>query len=309
MKYSKYIIIIVIILITACDLTSPERFERDELVIAGYLQAGKPVSIDNPIFIGKTVSTEGGNFEDVFIDSAFVTIENIDEVITDTLQFGFSEFKIGYYNDDLVIKAGNTYKIMVETEIDSMLIYAYAFTTVPDSIYLDLDYNDLVTVEYGFADEYDEILPQIPYDEIEDNFPVYSRYDDGSVVYTYYNYYCLEEFSTDLEFTEPIMGYEHLEEDDEESYNSPLSRNMRESSMIWRYQPLQDDEGNWYLLEETYDGGFSYYGRYRLTIYSVDQNFYTYKYHSESHLYGGIVGGIGYFGSVSGEDFYTKVTK
>jgi hypothetical protein len=308
MKYS-IIIIITLLLISACDLTSPQRYQQNELVIAGYLTAGKNVTMDNAIFIGKTVSTQGGNAMDVFIDDAVVTIENIDEGQTYLMFFGYSETKAGYYNNFLHIKAGDTYKIQVEAVIDSITVQAHAFTTVPDSIYLDLDYRGLATPEYGFADGYSDDLPAIPYDGLEDNFPIYSRYQNGSVVYSYYNFYCLEEFSTDLEFTEPIFGYEYLEEDDEDSYNSPLSNNMRESSMIWRYQPLQHEDGYWYLLEETYDGFFQYYGRYRITIYSADTNFYTFQYHSERYLYGGIVGGIGYFGSVSGEDFYTTITK
>ncbi|MCF7911027.1 MAG: hypothetical protein K9M99_00740 [Candidatus Cloacimonetes bacterium] len=307
----KYIIMIIITLslITACDLTSPERYVKDKLVIAGYLIAGKTVSVDNPIFIGKTISTEGGNILDVIIPDATVTIENMNEELIFQLYFNDSFPNFGYYNNALIIKAGNTYEIQVEAVIDSVTVQAYAQTTVPDSIYLDLDYRGLATPEYGFADEYSDNLPAIPFTEMEDNFPIYSRYTDGSVVYSYYNFYCLEEFSTELEFTQPIFGYEHLEEDDADSYNSPLSNNMRESSMIWRYQPLQDEDGYWYLLEETYDGGFQYYGRYRITIYSADTNFYTYQYHSESYLYGGIVGGIGYFGSVSGEDYYTTVIK
>jgi hypothetical protein len=298
-----------IIFIPACELTSPQRFDGEQLVIAGYLQAGKTVSLENPIFIGKTVSAEGGNFLDVFLDDALVTIENVSLAHKDTLQFGISENSIGFYNENLMINAGDSYKIEVEAVIDSAVVYAWGITTVPDSIYLDLDYYGLATDEYGYAEEFSESLPKIPYDEIEDNFPVYSRYKDGSVIFSYYNYYCLEEFSTSLEFTNPIMGYDHLEEDDEESYNSPLSYNMRESSSIWRYQPQQDEQNNWYLLEKTYDGGFQYFARYRLTIYSVDINFYTYKYHSESYMYGGIKEGIGYFGSVSGEDFYTEIVK
>jgi hypothetical protein len=308
MKYLMFAIIIIITL-SACELTSPVRFENDMLVIAGYLQAGKAVSIDNPVFVGKTVAAEGGHFFDIFLDDAFVTIEDINLTQKDTLYFGIYGTKIGYYNDNLIIQSGHSYKISVRALIDSMTINAYAITTVPDSVVLNLDYYGYATPDTGYAEEYSSQLPKIKYSQIEEKFPVYSRYANGDVIYSYYHYYCLAEFSTALEFTNPIMGYNHLEEDDEESYNSPLSYNMRESTMIWRYQPLQDEQGDWFLLEETYDGGFTYYAPYRLTIYSVDQNFYTYKYHSESYFYGGIQGGIGYFGSVAGEDFFTEIIK
>ncbi len=303
------LLVICILIINACDLTGPQRFEDDQLVIAGYLQAGKNVSMQNPIFIGKTAPANGGHFLDVFIVDAQVTITNMNDGQIDTLSFDMTEYEIGFYNDNILVKAGNTYKIEVHTIIDSQEVYAFAETTVPDSISIDLDHNQVASDVYGYADQSSENLPSIPYDRIETDFPVYIELNSSEVVYSYYNFYCLEDFSTDLEFTQPFMSFTHLEPEDESAYNSPLENNLRENNMLWRYQPQQDDEGNWFLLDDYYAAGFSYYARYRLTIYSVDENFYTYKFHSESYLYGGITGGIGYFGSVAGEDFYTTVTK
>lgn len=308
----KFLIFFICLTLTfsACDLTSPKRFDDDLLVISGYLQAGKTIDMENPIFVGKTVGTEGGNAFNTIIADALVTIEDYSDNSLDTLSYIFDSSGVGYYNQNLLIQPGVTYKIAVSAVIDFDTLYAWAETTVPPDMYLDLDYYNLATENYGYANEYmEEQLPEIPYENVENDFPVYSRFDDSSVVHIYYNYLCLEEFSTSLEFTDPIFGYDHLEEDDQESYDSPLSNNMRESNMLWRYQPLQDSDGNWYLLENTYAGGFQYYGRYRITIFSVDKNFYTYKYHSEGYSNGGIQGGIGYFGSVNGEDFYTKIIK
>jgi len=50
------------IMLIRCDLTSPDRFESDILVVAGYLQAGKSITVKNPIWIRKTASVNGSNF-------------------------------------------------------------------------------------------------------------------------------------------------------------------------------------------------------------------------------------------------------
>ena len=56
------IISIMFIMLIRCDLTSPDRFESDILVVAGYLQAGKSITVKNPIWIRKTASVNGSNF-------------------------------------------------------------------------------------------------------------------------------------------------------------------------------------------------------------------------------------------------------
>ena len=193
--------------------------------------------------------------------------------------------------------------------INSQEVFAFAETTVPPVVEINVDYHELATSDYGFADTLSSELPTIPYDNIDDDFPVYFALNSGDILYTSYNFYCLEEFSENLEYTMPFMDFTHLEVEDEEAYNSVMSNNIRESNMIWRYEPEQDDLGNWFRLDEFYAGGFNYFGRYRFTVYIVDENYYTYRYHSQSYFHGGINGGIGYFGSVTGEDYYTRIIK
>lgn len=196
----------------------------------------------------------------------------------------------------------------METVIDSQTVHASATITVPDYMEINMDYYDHAVPDSDFADEEPQVYPKVKYELINDDYPVFCRFDNDDVVYSYYNFYCMEDFSTDLEFTVPFMDYTHLEEEDEGAYNNPMEKNFRESNMLWRYIP-QHFVDDYILLNDYYANGFTFYGKYRLTIYSVDLNFYTYKYHSESYFHGGINGGIGYFGTVSGEDYYTEVVK
>ena len=54
---------------------------------------------------------------------------------------------------------------------------------------------------------------------------------------------------------------------------------------------------------------FVFYGKHRVSFLSIDDNFYKYLYKSQGYFYGGVTGGIGYFGSASRQTMYTKVTK
>ncbi|MCF7918330.1 MAG: DUF4249 domain-containing protein [Candidatus Cloacimonetes bacterium] len=313
----KKIIILtaIILLLSGCELTAPQRYEKESLVVSGYLIAGKTVSIQHPIFVGRTISADGGTMDDILITNAEVKLMKLDinHVAQDTFALSFAididNLLFGYQSEEVTIEPATTYRIEVHAILDSQDVFAWAETTVPETVEINIDYNGLATPEYGFADEFSPDLPAIPYDNVNNDFPIYFALNSDAILYTSYNFYCLEEFSTSLEYTIPFMNFTHLEEEDEEAYYSVMSNNLREVNMSWRYEPGQDDEGNWYRLDDFYAIGFSYYGQYRLTIYIVDQNYYTYHYHSESYLHGGIHGGIGYFGSVTGEDYFTRITR
>lgn len=309
-----FILLTVIFALSSCDTTSSARYDNQMLVIGGYLVAGENIPPENPIFVGKTIETDGGSFTDIFLDNAQVIIIETASNDTFLLNFAiiFDEYEnpvFGYNCPDITILPQHTYRIEVNAIIDSEPVFAWAETTVPEIVDIDMDYYNTADEQNGYAETYSDILPKIPYEEVDDNYPIYLALNSGESINTNYKFYCLEEFSTDLEFTEPFMDFTHLEEDDEEAYNSIMSNNLRETNILWRYKPQLDEDGNWFRLDDYYAGGFRYFARYKLTVYIVDENYYTFNYHSQSYLHGGINNGIGYFGSVTGKDFYTEIVK
>lgn len=308
------ILITALILLASCEFTAPDRYEENKLVIAGYLKSGEPVTLDNAIFVGKTISVEGESFEEILITDAEVNLIDVAEADTFMMGFGIDinedgSMIFGYYNQFIEIEPQKTYRIEVSAVVDSQEVFAWAETTTPKALNINMDYYENSQENYGFSEELIPNLPQVPYEDVDKEFPIYLNMDSGDVVYTNYKFYCLEEFSTDLEWTEPFADFTHLDEENEDEYNSVMGNNLREASMSWRYQPQQDENGNWFLMDDYYKGGFRFYGAWRLNVYVVDVNYYTYIYHSENYLHGGIHGGIGYFGSVSGEDFYIDIIK
>lgn len=308
------LILILIIIIASCEFTAPERYTENKLVIAGFLKAGENLTIDNAIFVGKTVSVQGDQIEDILLDDANVSLINTTTQDTFMLSFEidldqYDNLIFGYCNNSVIIQPSVKYRIEVTARIDSQQVFAWAETEVPEIVDIELDHYGNSASGYGFSDVFPEIYPQVPYNKVDNDFPIYLSLNDNDILYLSYQFYCMEEFSTNLEYTEPFADFTHLDPEDEDNYNSIMSNNIRESEMLWRYQPHLDEYGNWYLEDDAYKEGFRFYGRWKLTIYSTDINFYTYNYHSENYLHGGIKGGIGYFGSVAGEDFYTKITK
>ena len=56
-----------------------------------------------------------------------------------------------------------------------------------------------------------------------------------------------------------------------------------------------------------FESNLLFFGRYRISVFHVDENYYRYLYKPEGYNFGGVEQGIGYFGSRSGQSIYTRV--
>ena len=88
----------------------------------------------------------------------------------------------------------------------------------------------------------------------------------------------------------------------EAEYMSGLCKYLRRNMNYYMYQPE-----NYMISLNSYESSLLFYGRTKISVYSIDSNYLNYLYKSDGYTHGGVVGGIGVFGSKSGKVLYTKV--
>ncbi|MBN1327632.1 MAG: DUF4249 family protein [Candidatus Cloacimonetes bacterium] len=309
MKYFFYIVIMSVILLSGCEqLTSTRRFTEDHYyVVTGKLYENLPVTPERAIFIGKTIPAEGGNLMEMLISDAAVQITDLQSNVVYPLEFvneiNGNSLNIGYYDasETLVPQAQKQYRLEavfydnLTESIDSL----WAVTTVPQPIEIEID--SLVFT----ADTTLTGWPELVYETANLEHPLTIKAEDGSQQQLYFLFYCLENWQN-ARYINPFADHDYP--DDEEEYEDPTYGYPRKIEYFNLYMPeLDPEDGLYYIIDRSYKGNFIFYGRYSVTIYNIDDNFYQYLYRPEGYNFGGINNGIGYFGAVSGNTIFTRV--
>lgn len=299
----KYIMLILVgFVLTSClDFTSPDRYNKKLYFLTGLLNQGSTITLENPILLGKTISVEDMTLEDLVIMDADVNVYeyNPDNELTNSVQLDFSydpdpeEKKWGYvdFEQMMVIQSGFRYKIIAvvnqQDTISASTIVPEVITILPDPT--------------GYCDDMDaEPYPEMVYDYIDRDHPIQIETETNDVFPLYAEFYCLEEWYV-AEWVRPFDSDHPL---DEEEYESPSNGWPRKIVSFYPFQP----ENN-LVNYQFYQSAFAFYGRYQVTINAMDDNYYHYLYKPEGYNHGGINGGIGYFGSVSGKKMYTRIVE
>jgi len=293
---------------TACSkFTAPERFAGDVYTLAGLLYAGETISVEHPIYITRNSSINDFDPLSIFVTDATATIQDLNsgEQWTLTCIPDLSEFKYKYINlEEHVIQPEHTYKIEVSIPGREQKITAQ--TTVPFATEL---IPDLYNLGNGFSLTEDG-MNNINYSTVDVKYPLTIKTGSYSGAFNFLGeFYCLEDFSTALEFTTPVFGVVHPDTTLAEAYYAG-GESIRRIKFMGRYasQAQPGLEGN-YLVVKDYKQAFVFYGRYRISIYIVDDNYYRYTYMPEGYLYGGVQGGLGYFGSAGGGRMFAHLVK
>jgi len=304
----RILLAVTLLLVISCSkFTAPERFEGDVYTLAGLLMAGQPINSEHPVYITRSASIEDFNPMTLYVSDAIVLIKDTTTNEQWDLEpiIDFTELKIKYIDlNEHIILSGHTYSI--EVSIVGREQKITASTTVPQAVELVPDiYN------HGNGYTMDEAsMNSIVYSEIDQKYPL--ALNTGSFAGSC-NYlaemYCLEEFSTALEFTTPVFGFTNPDTTMVDQYYAS-GESIRRIKFMGRFtsQPQPDMVGN-YLLVRDYKQAFVFYGRYRVSQYIIDDNYYHYSFMPEGYFHGGVSGGLGYFGSASGGRMYCKVVK
>lgn len=318
MRKILLLIIPLLLVLTACsDFTSPKRFTESQYTLSAVLTAGTYISLENPVIIGKSVNLADLNSPDMFISNAQVNITELYQG-AEVTTFGLFPYHIvlpntadtvTLYIDTMqhIIQPGHTYH--VEVTIPGYAKTIMADTVVPEAVELEPDFNHLNNPAQGYTTVYSDSLPVMPYDRINLDYPLALRVDGEQTVNTLFELYCLEEFSTDLEFTTSFLGQEHPPSSLESNYYASSGETIRRINFMARMVSKMADSGKYYILLQDYRQGFVFFGRYRVTASVIDDNYYYYKFMTDGYLHGGVVNGIGCFGSRAGGTLYTRIVK
>ncbi len=318
MKYILLLLSLFVLLLTACsDFTAPKRYQADQYTLSAILVAGSTISFDNPVIIGKSVDLDHLNSPDMFVHNAHVrmtesylgTVINEFDLQPFSIVLPNTTDSITFYIDpaEHVIQPTHTYHI--EVTIDGYSKTISAETTVPKMSQLNTDFYHWNVPGQGYTTTLSDTLPVIPYKRIDLDYPVALQVDGIQAANTLVELFCMEEFSDSLEFTTHFFGQVHPPESMRSDYYASSGETIRRINFMARLQSGQFDDGNYYLLLQDYKVGFIFYGRYMVTAYTIDDNYYYYKFMPDGYFHGGVQNALGCFGSKSGGTMYTKIVK
>jgi len=244
----------------------------------------------------------------LFVFDADVRVRNLDTEEESPLSPTLHELRIKYIDPaETPILPGHRYRVEVQVPGYDKLIWAE--TTVPQSVVLETDPWGSNPPGTGYSLDPDT-QNVISFSEIDASYPIIVNTGQTQGSFNFFGEtWCLEDFSTELEYTNPIFGATHPEAADSTAYNSGRFR-LRRINFMHRFAsgPLAGLPDNYLILDE-YRNSFIFYGRYSVTVYIVDDNYYRYSYMPEGYFHGGVNNALGYVGSASGGKLYARIVK
>ncbi|MDD3535663.1 MAG: DUF4249 family protein [Candidatus Cloacimonetes bacterium] len=309
----KHIAILVfsLLLVAACsDYHSAPRFEGEVYSVAGLLISGHSIDLEHPLYITKSANISEFDPLNLFVTEAELKIFELDTGKSWELEhvIDFSQMRVKWIDPQRnIIQPG--YRYRMELRIPRLTEIISAETTVPPPAELNPDYYGNGSA--GANPTLDEAsMGEVAFKDADYRFPIaLNTFDKAGTFNFIAEIYCLEEFSTNLEFTTPVMGITHAPAEMESGYyasGESMRRIMIQARFASAFSAEHDSN---YLLLRDYRQAYIFFGRYRVSAYLCDQNYYRYKYMPEGYLHGGIKNGLGYFGSASGGAMYVRIVK
>ncbi len=290
------LIFLTILLFGGCDdFTSSARYTKDEYVITGLLYEGFPVQF---IFVGKTISPYTDTYTDMNVPDAQVVIKEFaGKALRDSIPLVYFQLEdsIGVYIDpsaQKIISAEYTYRI--EASINETFIFAE--TEIPQPITFMED--------TAFTEDSTAVFPQLDIDTADSEHPLVIQTPDDDPVNLLFRFYCLVDFEDEPQY---IISFGNQDSpESEEQYEHPNDGFPRKIEYFGKFLPSAES-GDYFVTESSYSGAIVFYGEYRISIFSLSENYYNYLYKTDGFKHGGIWNGYGYFGAVSGVNVYTEV--
>jgi hypothetical protein len=275
--------IAMIVCLAGCAGDTTHPGQRDEIALFGYLYVGDSVTVDNAIYLTRTTDiTRGYEAGDAAILDAHVTLRNESAGIVDTLRM------VGpglYANPGVTILPGTTYSIAAELE-DARRVSAT--TTTPEAIEI--------------LSGPKELPGEMSHPSIPDSFPIILRCPDPEQILIV-DIYCLEDWR------DAIWIHPFGNEDGPKDYAEYGGDNGQPRHIFSYFRAKDiDHEGDVYTIG-FYGDMMWFYGRQQVGVFAIDANYYNYIYRDHPELSGGVVGGIGVFGSASRRQYLVKAVE
>lgn len=260
--------------------TKPEYVEQ--IAVSAYLYVGETVSRANVILLTRTRPVdEYYDADEAAIRDAIVTLRADDTALEDTLRMVAPGC---YANAAVVIRPLTTYHLKAQV----------GGTTITASTTTPIAFNVLHAPL---------VMPDVMRQSaIADSFPLVVSCGDPEQVFLV-DVYCLEDWQNARSVLTFGVG------------NSPSNYaeyggdngEPRHISTYFRLKDLGADEAGYRI--SFYGDMMAFYGEYLVGVFSIDQNYYNYLYRDHPELSGGIIGGIGVFGSACRRQYHVKTVE
>jgi hypothetical protein len=302
MKNMWIMIITGAMLLSSCsENVSEKRYTDSFYYVSCVLAAQNYIDGEQAVMLGSTLDIENAQWDMLPVRTATVTITEYtpDGIENQVVELLWNNESRGYIDEDheLLIKEECAYHLRIVTIEGEIL---EADTTVPKAIVVLGDSQISESPAWAFEEPTEEWL-SLPAEIADSEHPVQIATDDNEEFNLYTEFWCYEDY-LDAEYIYPENDHDFP--DDEEEYMGSVQQYPRRSMGFYMYQPE-----NGIVNFNSYQGQMKFYGRTRLEVYSIDDNYLNYLYKSEGYMAGGIQGGIGIFGSKYGRKLYTRVVK
>jgi hypothetical protein len=283
-------LVLLSMLLSGCDKNPTEIALKYDYSLYAYLKVGETINADNPVTIKLLLDPyKPFNEQDLGVENAVVNLYLED---SDDLQYTLVHHSNGKYialaDAELIIEPAKKYSI--EIDIEGHRITASTLTPA-----LTEFSNNVMS-----SDSLDTTPATI--DSLRAN-PLKISCPLGESRIVYIETYCLEEYSN-ARYIYPFWGNDYPA--DQEAYENPANGSPRRLSAIGIYSSKESiDAENIHITD--YDALFFFYGKNRLSVYAVDENYYKSIYNTNGWESGGVTGAYGVFASGMGATFYTTI--
>lgn len=278
----------IILLIGCSDIPDSPVYQK-EISVFGFLWGDRPLNKENGILITYTKPiTDYYDPAQAAIADAAVTIKDLQRGVIYRL-YPAAEYPGYFYNDSLVVACRHTYRL--EIRVDDQTVSAT--TTVPPRLGIESELR---------TDQMNYYFPM----EATEMPPIYLQCENEKQI-IYVDMFCNQTYSS-AEYIRPF-NEKHLFPQNQEEYDGGRNGPPRH---IWTFMRFQDLMAPAYSNRHViywYRAMFVFYGSNTMQVLAIDDNYHRTLYSEHPELSGGVQGGIGVFGAVSGDKYDFIVQK
>jgi hypothetical protein len=268
-------------LLFGCAGDSSGPGNRDDIVVFGHLYVGERVDSVNAIRISRVGPIDSRYVrDDAAVLNATVTITRSGATPETLLPVGPG----AYANPAIEVMPRSQYLLRIDVP---GLPTVRAATVTPSAIHLD-----------GGPPE----LPRsVRHEVLQDSFPIFVTCDDAEQILLT-DVYCMASWDS-VVYIYPFGN--HKRPDNYEEFGGDDGE-PRHIFAYFRVNDVVTDERGSKI--DFYGAMMAFYGTHRIHVSAIDDNTYRYLYRDFPEESGGIIGGIGLFGSACRREWEVKVT-
>ena len=286
------ILLLLIIAIFGCEKNPAAPDPIEKLNVSAFLWGNKTLRKERAIFLSYTSAVDKlYKVNDYAVTDAKVTITHIEGSKTYDLVHN-NEKPGNWYNEALIPIPKNTYHLRVETNRDTVI----AMTKIPPAITI---HTELKLFTYDQPDTNFE-----DHSNLSSRKPILIECAEPEVV-VLEDAFC-HEYWEDAKYVQELFGQEgpHSRND----YDQGINREPRHIIDGGRLIDYKIDPNTGYFIQDWYSSMIWFYGTTTVQIIALDDNYHNYVFSDVKEWTSGIVGGVGVFGSVTGEKFIFEIS-